>query len=154
MTQRMKESLEQVRERIVAQASKILHKALVNLAYLKYNRLKDMDDPIAYAAKSNPDTLKYAKDMRAPDAEQFRKGMADETLGHVSKRHWKVITKDKLPRGETILPAIWAFKRKRRIATNKIYKWKARLNLGVHQMVKGRHYDQTYAPVISWSIIR
>ena len=45
-------------------------------------------------------------------------------------------------------------KRKRRIATRKVYKWKSRLNLGGHKQVEGKHYDQTYAPALEWATIR
>ena len=33
-------------------------------------------------------------------------------------------------------------------------KWKARLNVDGSRMVHKRDYDQTYAPVASWDIIR
>ena len=45
-------------------------------------------------------------------------------------------------------------KRKRHIKTRMIYKWKARLNVYGSRMVHKRGYDQTYAPVASWNIIR
>jgi hypothetical protein len=45
-------------------------------------------------------------------------------------------------------------KRKRRIATREVYKWKSRLNLGGHKMIQGKHYDESYAPTLSWATIR
>ena len=33
-------------------------------------------------------------------------------------------------------------------------KWKARLNIDGSRTTKGEHYDQTYAPVESWNLIR
>ena len=36
----------------------------------------------------------------------------------------------------------------------KIKKYKARINVDGSRMVKHKHYDQTYSPVASWSIIR
>ena len=45
-------------------------------------------------------------------------------------------------------------KRKRDIKTNKVKKWKARLNIDGSRMKPGVHYDQTYSPVVSWSSIR
>jgi len=62
--------------------------------------------------------------------------------------------KSEVPAGETVLPAVWAMKRKRRIATREVYKWKSRLNIGGHKMKAGKHYDETYAPVVSWTTIR
>jgi Reverse transcriptase (RNA-dependent DNA polymerase) len=53
-----------------------------------------------------------------------------------------------------ILPSVWAMRRKRDIATNQIYKWKARLNLHGGKQIKDFNYWETYAPVASWSSIR
>ena len=44
-------------------------------------------------------------------------------------------------------------RRKRRIATQEVYKWKARLNFDGSWQTKGVHYWETYAPVASWSTI-
>ena len=49
---------------------------------------------------------------------------------------------------------IWVLKRKRKILTGEIYKWKARLNLDGSKQIKGIHYDDTFVPVASWSVIR
>ena len=53
--------------------------------------------------------------------------MEAEVESHQSKGHWKIRHKDEVPVGTKILPAVWSMKRKRRIATREIYKWKARL---------------------------
>jgi hypothetical protein len=45
-------------------------------------------------------------------------------------------------------------KRKRRITTNEIYKWKARLNVHGGKQIKNVHYWETYSPVVKWSSIR
>ena len=59
-----------------------------------------------------------------------------------------------LPLGTKILPAVWAMKRKRRILTQEIYKWKARLSIDSGKQVHGVHYWETYAPVVAWPIVR
>ena len=43
---------------------------------------------------------------------------------------------------------------KRHIKTQEVYKWKAQLNVDGSRMVHKRDYEQTYAPVASWNIIR
>ena len=53
-----------------------------------------------------------------------------------------------------VLPAVWQMKRKRDIKSQKVKKWKARLNIDGSRTTKGVHYDQTYAPVASWNSIR
>jgi hypothetical protein len=45
-------------------------------------------------------------------------------------------------------------KRKRRIATCKVYKWKARLTVDGSKQRYGIHYDETYSPVVTWATTR
>ncbi len=45
-------------------------------------------------------------------------------------------------------------KRKCRIQTREVYKWKACLNIDGSRQVKGRDYWDTYAPVATWGSIR
>ena len=49
---------------------------------------------------------------------------------------------------------VWSMKRKRRIATREIYKWKARLNVHGGKQEKGVHFWETYSPVMKWFSIR
>jgi hypothetical protein len=88
------------------------------------------EDPIAFAAsKSDPDTLHYNEAMAAHDAAEFKKAMLKEADAHSDNDHWEVWKKCDVPEGHDILPAVWAFKRKRRIDTRAVYKYKARLNI-------------------------
>ena len=50
-----------------------------------------------------------------------------------------------VPKGHRVLPAVWAMRRKRRISTGKVYKWKARLNIDGGKQEKGINYWETYA---------
>ena len=45
-------------------------------------------------------------------------------------------------------------RRKRRINTQEVYKWKARLNVHGGQQEQGVHYWDTYAPVVTWQTVR
>jgi hypothetical protein len=45
-------------------------------------------------------------------------------------------------------------KRKRRIATREVYKWKARINIDGSKQVYGVHYNETYSPVVAWPTTR
>ena len=58
-----------------------------------------------------------------------------------------------MPEGVKVLPSVWAMKRKRRISTGKVYKWKARLNLHGGKQEHGINYKETYAATLAWSII-
>jgi hypothetical protein len=92
--------------------------------------------------------------MKAPDRKEFLQAAQKEVDDQFNNGIWEIVHKSTVPEGVTILPAVWAMKRKRRIATGEIYKWKARLNLDGSKQVKGVHYNETYAPVASWATIR
>ena len=114
----------------------------------------DLQDPIAFAATSNPDTMYYANALKAPDRAQFIEAMKKEVLDHEARNHWELVPCSQVPQGTIILPAIWSMKRKRRILTNEIYKWKARLNVHGGKQIKNVHYWETFSPVIRWSSIQ
>ena len=58
-----------------------------------------------------------------------------------------------VPEGTIILPAVWSMKRKWRILTNEVYKWKARLNVHGGKQIKNVHYWETFSLVVRWSSI-
>jgi hypothetical protein len=47
-----------------------------------------------------------------------------------------------------LLSSIWQMKRKRKPSTGEISKYKVRMNIDGSQMIKGLHYEETYAPVV------
>jgi hypothetical protein len=67
--------------------------------------------------------------MNAVDSAEFKNAMLQEVNAHSDNDHWEVWEKASVPEGQDILPAVWAFKRKRRIDTREVYKFKARLNI-------------------------
>jgi hypothetical protein len=116
--------------------------------------LKQTDDPIAFAARTDPDTLYYHQAMQAEDSEDFKDAMVMEANAHTTRGHWLFLEKRHVPKDQDILSAIWAFKRKRRIDTRKVYKHKARLNIHGGQQTHGVNYWETYSPVVNWYSIR
>ena len=92
--------------------------------------------------------------MRQPDRKQFVKAMQDEINAHTNNRHWEIIDRSQVPEGVQILPSVWAMKRKRRISTGEVYKWKARLNLHGGKQEHGINYWETYAATLAWPTIR
>ena len=119
--------------------------------YLLQNSL---EDPIAFSASSDPDTMYLQEAMRQPDWPQFQQAMRDEVMAHENRRHWKLVRREAIPAGIAVLPSVWSMKRKRRIATREVYKWKARLNAHGGKQVQGVNYWETYAPVVHWASIR
>jgi hypothetical protein len=109
---------------------------------------------VALAASTDPDTMYYHQAMKEPDKDKFLKAMLEEVEGQLKNKNFSLIPRSKLPEGARVLPSVWAMKRKRRIATQEVYKWKARLNIDGSKQIEGEDYNETYAPVATWSSIR
>jgi hypothetical protein len=109
---------------------------------------------LAIAASVDPDTMYLHQALKEPDKAQWLKAMEEEVNAHISNGNWEMVPRRSVPVGVPVLPAVWAMRCKRRIATREVYKWKARLNLDGSKQVKGVNYQETYAPVAGWSTIR
>jgi hypothetical protein len=112
-----------------------------------------MEDPITFAALSSPDTMYLHEALKAPDREQFIKAMVEEVQAREGKEHWELVPKSDVPDDMLILAAVWSMKRKRRINTREVYKWKARLNVHGGKQIKNVHYWEKYSPIVKWSSI-
>jgi len=112
------------------------------------------EDLLAMKASSDPDTMYLHEAMKQPDREEFMKAMRKEIDAQLDTKTLVLRHISEVPKGATVLPAVWQMKRKRHILTREVYKWKARLNIDGSKMVYKRDYDQTYAPVVSWYAIR
>ena len=115
---------------------------------------EDQDPLLVFASSADPDTMYLHEAMKQPDKAQFKVAMQKEVDSFNENKNWTLVHRSKVPQGSTVLPAVWQMKRKRRIATREIYKWKARLNLDGSKQIKGVNYWDTYAPVTSWPTVR
>eukprot|EP00957_Ditylum_brightwellii_P152133 11583356-Ditylum_brightwellii.AAC.1 len=52
-----------------------------------YQMQELFQDPIAFKAPSNPNTLYYHQTMAAPDREEFRVSIMTEVNGHIDNNH-------------------------------------------------------------------
>ena len=123
-------------------------------SYIESEIADEMADPIAFLAKTDPDTLYFHQAMKAEDSKEFRKAMQGEVDDHCKNKHWAITSRSKVPEGVKVLDSVWAMRRKRRIKTKKVYKWKARLNIHGGQQEYGVNYWETFAPVVTWLAIR
>ena len=82
------------------------------------------EDLMAYAVSNDPDTLTYREAMAAPDKDKFLESMVKELKGQIDLGVLQLMPRSKVPRTATVLPAVWAFQRKRKQTTGEIYKWK------------------------------
>jgi hypothetical protein len=85
--------------------------------------------------------------MRAPDRQKFIQAMEKDVGFQMANGNYTIVRRKDVPKDHTIFRAVWQMKRKRDIKTRDVKKWKARLNLDESSMTKGKHYEQTYAPV-------
>ena len=92
--------------------------------------------------------------MKEPDKEQFLMAMEKEAQDQLNNGNFTIMLKSQVPKGARILPIVWQMKRKRDITTGKIKKHKARLNVDGSKTQYGVHYEETYAPVASWNLMR
>lgn len=107
--------------------------------------------PCAFTTTTDSDTLHYGDMLRSEDRPQFAEAMQTEMGGLTDML--KVVRRSDTPPHIKPLPAVWAFKRKRRPDWT-ILKRKARINVhGGHQQL-GVNYWETYAPVVNWSTVR
>jgi hypothetical protein len=112
--------------------------------YLAYETLAVIPEPledhplIAFTATSaDPDTMYLYEAMKEPDKEQFLEAMEKEVSAHTEAGNFIIVPRHKVPQGVLVIPAVWQMKRKRRISTREVYKWKARLNFDGSKQVKG-----------------
>jgi hypothetical protein len=80
--------------------------------------------------------------------------MGKEVQSHTENEVWELVPRPSVPPGTKILPAVLAMKRKRRIATREVYKWKARLNIDGSKQEEEVNYRETFSPVTSLAAIR
>ena len=113
------------------------------------------ENPFAFAATAaDEDTMYLHQARKEEDWKEFHKAMIKELQDHTNGGHWKVIRKDEVPAGQKIMRGVWSMKRKRRVGTGEVYRWKARLCIDGSSQQKGVNYWDTYSPVVSWETVR
>ena len=120
----------------------------------QYKIQKSLENPLAFAASDNPDILYWDQAMIAPDRAQFIEAVGTELEGHEKMGNYEPIPLSQVPKGTKLIDMVWSMRRKRRIKTQEVYKWKACLNVHGGQQEHGVHYWDTYAPVVTWQTIR
>ena len=120
----------------------------------QYEIQKEMEDPVAFVTSTNPDIVYLHEVMRTPNCDQFLKAMDKELDDHISCEHWAVIPNEEKPAGTKLFDMVWAMCQKEHINTREVYKLKARLNVHGSQKVHRVNYWETYAPMVSWPMLR
>jgi hypothetical protein len=103
-------------------------------------------------ATSDPDIMYFHQAMKQADAKNFLDAVHNEFKDLLQRGVIEIVPAFLVPEG--IISSVWSMRRKRRVRTREVHKYKARLNLDGSQMQLGRDYDLTYASVASWESIR
>jgi len=106
---------------------------------------------LANKASTDPDTMYHHQAMKQPDREKFQEAIKKECEAHYKEGNYRLVKRSELPEGATLLSSVWQMKRKRKPSPEEISKYKAKMNVDGSQMIKGLHYEETYAPVVQWA---
>jgi hypothetical protein len=65
---------------------------------------------LAFKASTDPDTMYHHQAMKQPDRENFKEAMQKECEAHYKEGNYKLIKRDELPEGATLLSSVWQMK--------------------------------------------
>ena len=135
---------------------KLLLSPQAHLTELLKEPMQDMAPQCFALTRADPDTMTLKEAMSQPDADKFLEAMEKEVQDHVSRKHWKLVHNYEMfnlgYKGKPIM-AVWSMKRKRN-PLGEIVKYKARLCAHGGMTEKGVHYENTFAPVVTWTTVR
>ena len=135
--------------RLIEETTFVAIKLDVSDAYYdtaEYQIQENMADPIGFAATADPDTTNLHEAQREPDRSQFQTAMLEEVQAHETNGHWDLVDSKDIPDGMPVLPSVWSMKRKRRIDTREVYKWKARLTVHGGKQTQGVNFGKLLPP--------
>lgn len=95
--------------------------------------------------------MRRINEPRDPDRPHFENDMKREIKDLVATGAVELILQSTLS-ADTILPAIWSFRRKRAPDWT-VIKYKARVCPHGGKQVEGENYWATYAPVVNWRTV-
>ena len=78
------------------------------MAQSQYEIQKHMQEPMAYAASTNPDIMYLHEAMKAPDQDQFKRTMDKGLQDHIACKHWEVVPRKEVPKEMRVLDMVWA----------------------------------------------
>jgi hypothetical protein len=87
-----------------------------------------MRHPIAFHAEIMGGIMYLNQALQQPDAAHFVEAVGQEVNGHVNNKNWRLTKRSKVLPDVEVVPLVWSLQCKRDITTNKIKKYKARLN--------------------------
>ena len=101
----------------------------------------------------NEDTLTRSKMLRADDKAEFLAAEEKEVAGLTKLGVYELVQRQRLSPTTQYLHSVWSYRRKRHV-DGTLLKHKARLCADGSREKKGIHFDEVFAPVVSWSTVR
>ena len=126
----------------------------VPTAASQYKLQKLLENPLIFTASVNPYILYWDQAMKDLDRDKFVEAVRVKLDGHEKMGNYKPIPLSQVPKGTKLIDMVWSMRRKRRIKTQEIYKWKARLNVYGGQQEHGIHYWDTYTSLVTWQMVQ
>ena len=93
------------------------------------------------AASADPDVMYLHEARKEKDWPKFQEAMQQEIDGQIQHKNFRLRKREDVDASTPMLTGVWVLKRKRKITTGEIYKWKACLNLDGSRQIKGVHCD-------------
>ena len=114
-----------------------------------------MNDLIVFMSNCNKgkDTVYYHQEIVAHDKSNFIDAIINEFNNYTERKHWKIVDRSSILKDTKVLPLVWSMKPKRSIATKKVTKYKARLNMYGGKQEQGINFFDMYAPIVTGPII-
>jgi hypothetical protein len=66
----------------------------------------EMMIPVAFMALSNQDTMYFHQAIKGTDQKQLTQAIIKEVNDHIKNKNWELTSRDKVPKGTTILPSV------------------------------------------------
>ena len=79
----------------------------------QYELQQKLDNPIAFMASTDPDTMYYHQAMKEPNREHFKESVHKKIEDHEHNHHWEITLIEDVPKDTNILDMVWSMRRKR-----------------------------------------
>ena len=113
-----------------------------------------MSNPMAFLTDMQGETMYFHQAMAQEESGDFVEAAVNEVNGYVENAHWKLVPTESFTENTNILPSVWSTQREKNIVTNKITKYKTRLNVHGGNQTFGEKYFDPYSSVVTWFSIR
>jgi hypothetical protein len=132
----------------------------MSLSLRQFEATQSLDDgttnvslPLAFAATlADNETFHFGDAMKQPDKSSFIKAMIKEADDLTKSGVWVLRRRSEVC-NKHVICAIWSFKRKR-APDGRILKHKARLCAHGGMQIYGKHFWETYSPVVQMTTVR